>query len=117
MTVKTSSLVVVCSLALGCTQREASSSPTPAAAKRFLDTANETVLKLGTDQGRAGWVQQTFITDDTEVIAAQASQAANDAGGRLAKASTTFARVDVPPDQRPHLTLLHTSLTLAPHSR
>jgi peptidyl-dipeptidase A len=116
MTVKTSSLVVVCSLALGCTQREASSSPTAAAAKTFLDTANETVLKLGTDQGRAGWVQQTFITDDTEAIAAQASQAANDAGVRLAKASTTFARVDVPPDQRRQLTVLKTSLVLAPPS-
>jgi peptidyl-dipeptidase A len=116
MTIKTSSLVVVCSFALGCAQREASSSPTPAAAKKFLATANETVLKLGTDQGRAGWVQQTFITDDTEVMAAQASQAANDAGVRLAKESTKFDRVDVPPDQRRQLTVLKTSLVLAPPS-
>src|SRR5712692_7792724 len=117
MTIKTSFLVVICSLALGCTQTSSSSStPTPAGAKKFLDTVNETTLKLGIDQGRGGWVQQTFITDDTEVMSAQASQAANDAGARFAKESTKFDRVDVPSDERRMLTLLKTSLVLAPPS-
>src|SRR6266404_439006 len=105
MTSKTSSLVVICSLTLGCTQTSSSSSATAADAKTFLDTVNQTVLKLGIDQGRAGWVQQTFITDDTEAISAQASRAANDAGVRFAKESTRFDRIDVPPDQRRQLNL------------
>src|SRR5712692_83489 len=117
MTIKTSFLVVICSLALGCTQTSSSSStPTPAGAKKFLDSANQTTLKLGIDQGRAGWVQQTFITDDTEVLSAQASQAANDAGVRFAKEATKFERVEVPPDERRQLNLLKTSLVLAPPS-
>ena len=55
--------------------------PTPAGAKAFLTTANETTLRLGTQQGQAGWVQQTFITDDSEAIAARANLAYNEAGG------------------------------------
>ena len=58
-------------------------------------------------------MQQTFITDDTEAIAAQASQAANDAGARFAKESTKYDKVDVPADQRRQLNLLKTSLVLA----
>ena len=47
-------------------------------------------LKLGVEQGRAGWVQQTYITDDTEALSAKALQAAVDAGARFAKEATKF---------------------------
>src|SRR3954464_3764340 len=102
----------VCALASGCVQTSSSSSsaPTPAAAKAFLDTANDTLLRLGIQQGQAGWVQQTFITDDTEAIAARANQAANDAGAKFAKESTKYDRVEVPADQRRQLNLLKVSL-------
>jgi peptidyl-dipeptidase A len=113
MTFKHVSLAAVCSFALACTQTASSATPTPADAKSFLDNVNATTLKLGIDQGRAGWVQQTFITDDTEILSAQASQAANDAGARFAKESTKYDKVDVPPDQRRQLNLLKTSLVLA----
>src|SRR5437762_10542003 len=54
--------------AIGCTTTTTSSPAmaTPADAKAFLDTVNATMLKLGIAQGEAGWVQQTYITDDTE---------------------------------------------------
>src|SRR5439155_17488629 len=87
--------------------------PTAADAKTFLDTVNQTTLKLGIEQGRAGWVQQTYMTDDTETLWAHATQAAVDAGVRFAKESTTYDRVDVPVDERRELTLLKTSLVLA----
>ncbi len=103
----------LCALALACSQIASSSAPTAADAKSFLDNVNATTLKLGIDQSRAGWVQQTFITDDTEAISAQASQAANDAGARFAKESTKYDKVEVPADQRRQLTLLKTSLVLA----
>ncbi len=109
--------ICLCGAALSCSRPSPSPSPpTPADAKKFLDTANQTTLKLGIDQGRAGWVQQTFITDDTEVLSAQASQAANEAGVRFAKEATKFERVEVPPDERRQLNLLKTSLVLAPPS-
>src|SRR3954464_1486936 len=105
----------VCALASGCVQTSSSSSsaPTPAAAKTFLDTANDTTLRLGIQQGQAGWVQQTFITDDTEAIAARANQAANEAGAKFAKESVQFDNVQVPADGRRQLNLLKVSLVLA----
>jgi peptidyl-dipeptidase A len=91
----------------------ASTGPTPADAKAFLVTANATTAKLGIEQGQAGWVLQTYLTDDTEAIAARANQAANEAGARFAKESTKYDRVDVTPDERRQLNLLKVSLVLA----
>ena len=86
-------IACVCALASGCAQTSPSSStPTAAAAKAFLDTANATTLKLGIQAGQAGWVQQTFITDDTEAIAARANQAAIEAGARFAQGSGAVRR-------------------------
>jgi len=102
---------------MGCAQTSSSTggsgSATPADAKKFLDNANETTLKLGIAQSQAGWVQQNFITDDTEAIAARANQAAIEAGARFAKEATKYDKVDVPADQRRMLNLLKTSLVLA----
>src|SRR3982750_854683 len=104
----------VCALASGCVQTSSSSSaPTAAAAKTFLDTANDTTLRLGIQQGQAGWVQQTFITDDTEAIAARANQAANEAGARFAKQAVQYDKVQVPADERRQLNLLKVALVLA----
>src|SRR6267378_931584 len=109
--------VAICVLAMGCAQTSSSTggsgSATPADAKKFLDNANETTLKLGIAQSQAGWVQQTFITDDTEAIAARANQAAIEAGARFAKESTKHDHVEVPADQRRQLNLLKVSLVLA----
>ncbi len=102
---------VACAAAVACTSR--AGAPTPADAKTFLDTVSDTTLKLGIDASRAGWVQQTYITDDTELLSAQANQAANDAGARFAKEATKFDRVEVPADQRRELTLLKVGLVLA----
>src|SRR6185295_2106306 len=103
MTIKGWLLAVACSLAAGCAGNSASSSPaaaTPADAKTFLDTVNDTTLRLGIQQAQAGWVQQTYITDDTEALAARANQAANEAGARFAKESTKYDKLDLPADQR-----------------
>jgi peptidyl-dipeptidase A len=106
-----------CAAALGCTRAASSSSPAGAAdAKTFLDAANDTLLKLGVQQAQAGWVQQNFITDDTEAIEARASQAANDAGTRFAKEATKYDKVNVPADQRRMLNLLKVGNVLAPPS-
>ena len=76
-------LAGVCALSFGCARTPASSeAPTAAGAKTFLDTVSETNLTLGNQASQAGWVQQTFITDDTEAISARASQAANETRDR-----------------------------------
>jgi peptidyl-dipeptidase A len=89
------------------------SSSTPADAKRFLTDANAVMLRLGVAQARAGWVQQTYITDDTEALAARANQEYLDAAARLAKEATRFDRVDVPADERRQLALLKVALVVA----
>jgi len=106
-------IAALCATALGCAQTGSSPAPTPADAKAFLDTVNKTMLKLGIEQGTAGWVQQNFITDDTEAIAARANQAYIDAVARFAKEATNYDKVDVPADQRRQLMLLKVSLVMA----
>src|SRR5258706_524989 len=73
-------LASACATTIACAQTPSKPAPTAADAKAFLATANATTLTLGIQQAQAGWVQQTFITDDTEAMAARASQAANEAG-------------------------------------
>ena len=87
--------------------------PTPADAKAFLDGVNDTMKRLGIEQSRAGWVQQNFITDDTEALAARASQLAIDAAARFAKDAVRFDKVDVAADQRRQLNLLKVGLVMA----
>ncbi len=115
MTIKLLLFAGACATSLGCAQPPSASAPgpTPADAQAFLDNVNATTLKLGTQQGQAGWVQQTFITDDTEAIAARANQALNDAGARFAKESTKFDKVQVSADQRRQLNLLKVANVLA----
>jgi peptidyl-dipeptidase A len=106
-------IAALCATALGCAQTASSPAPTPADAKAFLDTVDKTMLKLGIEQGTAGWVQQNFITDDTEAIAARANQEYIDAVARFAKEATKYDAVDVPADQRRQLMLLKVSLVMA----
>src|SRR3954471_14393226 len=96
---------------LACTSNRASA-PTPADAKAFLDTVNQTMLKLGVEASQAGWVQQNFITDDTDAVAARANQRYIDAIARFVKDATRFDKLDLPADQRRALTVLKTSLVM-----
>src|SRR4029077_17109490 len=75
--------------------------------------ANATTKTLSMQQGQASWVQQTFITDDTEAISARANQAANEAGAKFARESVQYDKVEVPADQRRQLNLLKVALVLA----
>src|SRR3954447_17577675 len=113
MTIRSLILTGSCLAAAGCAQTSAKPAPSAAEAKAFLDDASATTLVLGTQQGQAGWVQQTFITDDTEAIAARANQAANEAGAKFARESVQFDHVEVPADQRRQLNLLKVALVLA----
>jgi peptidyl-dipeptidase A len=106
----------VCVTVVGCASTAPSDMATPADAKAFLDTVNGTMLKLAVAQGQAGWVQQTYITDDTEAISARANQEYADAIARYAKQARKFDTVDVPADERRQLNLLKVALVLAPPS-
>jgi peptidyl-dipeptidase A len=103
---------VALSAALGCRSASAPA-PTPADAAAFLGTVSETMLRLGVEQGQSGWVQQNFITDDTEALAARVNQRFIDTIARFAKEATKYDSVEVSADQRRQLNLLKLSLVMA----
>ncbi len=81
--------------------------------KKFMDDVNETLLKLGTEGSQAGWVSETYITDDTSALNARANQRFIDAIARFAKDSVKFDKVETTPDLRRELNLLKVSLVMA----
>src|SRR5579863_5399374 len=87
--------------------------PTVQEAKKFLDDAEKKLLALGNQAGQASWVQSTYITDDTEAIAAQANERAIAENVRLAKAATRFDRLKLPPNMARKMMLLKNGLVLA----
>ena len=86
---------------------------TPDDARTFLAEVNRELLKLSIDANRAGWIQSTYITPDTEALAAQANEAYVSASTRFAKEAARFQSTSVSPVERRQLELLRTSLTMA----
>ncbi len=86
---------------------------TVAGAKAFLEDAEAKLLALAVDSGRAGWVQSTYITDDTEILAAQANERLIAATVQYAKKATRFDGLKLPEDLARKMKLLKLSLTLA----
>src|SRR5262249_43639347 len=81
--------------------------------KKFMNDVNEMLLKLGTEGSQAGWVSETYITDDSSALNARANQRLIDATARFAKDSVKFDKVEMPPDLRRGLSLLKVSLVMA----
>lgn len=95
-------------VAAGCSRK-----PSADDARRFLDRAEEQLFRLSEEAGRASWVQATYITDDTEMLAARANQRLIDAVVQLVKESKRFEGVALPPDLARKMKLLKLSLTMA----
>src|SRR5271170_8127278 len=87
--------------------------PTVQEAKKFLDDAEVKLYKLGVESGRASWVQENFITDDTETLAALSNERFIAEAARLAKGATRFDKLKLPPDMARKMMLLKNGLTLA----
>jgi peptidyl-dipeptidase A len=82
-------------------------------AKKFLDEAEQKTFDLGNESQQATWVQENFITDDTEALSAKESQRAIDYSVQAAKEAKKYDGVQLPDDMRRKMTLLKTGLTLA----
>jgi peptidyl-dipeptidase A len=87
--------------------------PTAAEAQAFLEEAEAKLLALAVDESRTGWVQSTYITDDTEVLHAQANERLIAATAEDAKRAARFDGLKLPDDVARRLRLLKVSLTLA----
>lgn len=90
----------------------AQSPPTAAEAESFIDQAEQEILTLLVEAERAGWVQSTYITGDTELIAAKANERLIEATVRLAGESTRFDGLELSHNVARRLNLLKLALTL-----
>jgi peptidyl-dipeptidase A len=89
-----------------------SGSATKEEAEKFLADAEKRLLDLNIKAGRADWVKSTFITDDTELLAAEANDNLIAATTELAEQAHRYENVDLPADSKRKLKLLKLSLTL-----
>jgi peptidyl-dipeptidase A len=81
-------------------------------AQKFIAKAEKQLLDLNIKAARAEWVKSTFITDDTEALAADANEALIGATTELAEQARRFENVDLSPELKRKLKLLKLSLTL-----
>jgi len=102
---------ITCSLAVlaCCSARK----PTPEEARKFIDDAEQKLLVLSVDQSRADWVKSTYITDDTETLAAKLDEREIAATVEYAKQSTRFDGLELDPVTARKIKLLKLSLTIA----
>ena len=86
---------------------------TAAEAERFVASAEERLLKLSVEFGRADWVKDNFITDDTELLSAVANDRLMAATTEVAREAARFDGVAVSPELRRKLKLLRLALPVS----
>ena len=86
---------------------------TPEEARKFIDDVEQKLPVLGIDSGMADWVRSTYITDDTETLAAKLDERAIAAAVQYAKQATRFDGLKLDPVTARKIRLLKLSLTIA----
>jgi len=102
-------LILLLALLMGCGAKQ----PTEQEARDFMKNVEERLLALGVESGRADWVKDTFITGDTEILAAKADERDINATVEFAKQATRFDGLNLPADLARKMKLLKLSLTVA----
>jgi peptidyl-dipeptidase A len=98
-----------------CTENPAATSggnDSLAESEKFISDAEHRLLDLSIKSGRADWVKSTFITDDTEAMAAEANENLIAATTELADQGRRFEKLQLSPETQRKLKLLKLSLTL-----
>jgi peptidyl-dipeptidase A len=90
----------------------AATPPTAAEAKTFIENVEKRLLDLNVRSSRADWVQQNFITDDTEQMAADARKNLIAAVTDEAIKAKRFDAVKLPDDVRRKFDLLKLAVEL-----
>ncbi len=92
---------------------DTNSPPTVEEAIRFIAAAEEKLLASWIHRDRNAWVQSTYITPDTEILAAQAEQQTIQLTLDLIQESRRYIDLDLPYDVKRKLGLLLLDLTLS----
>ncbi len=90
-------LLAAFAIALPAQTKPSAKPPTVAEAQAFIDTANADLLKLTNEDQQAHWVEETYITDDTESLAAQADTRLLARTNELVIAARRFDGLQMPP--------------------
>ncbi len=88
----------------------AAAAPTVEETRRFVGQAEKRLLELWIKQGRADWVAQNFITDDTESISAEADKEVKAETAELAAAARRFDKLKLPDNVARKIKLLKLSV-------
>jgi peptidyl-dipeptidase A len=107
-----SALLLAMAPAAAAGSAESADSATVEEARQFVEEAEARLLDLWIKKDRAEWVQNNFITYDTEFMAAEAKKAVMAATAELAAAATRFDRLELPEDLARKLKLLKLSLSV-----
>jgi len=78
----------------------------------FVDDAEKQLLDLETQAQRAAWVEENFITVDTEQMAANANQELTAKGVLLSRGAHRFESISLPPELARKILLLEISTLL-----
>jgi peptidyl-dipeptidase A len=97
---------------LAAAPKKAAAKATATEARKFLDDASKRLLDLSIEAGRAAWVQENFITEDTQILAAARAEVVTGVAVELAKQATRFDDVQLDADLRRQMELLKRSLVL-----
>jgi peptidyl-dipeptidase A len=82
-------------------------------AREFMSEVESTLDKLNVMDSRASWVKDTYITDDTEILAAKADEDDIRQTVDFVHQAERFAALPLPPDLARKFRLLKLSLTVA----
>jgi peptidyl-dipeptidase A len=99
-------------LCWACGTPRAAGAPSAAEARAFVAAANAQLYDLSVKAERAEWVKANFITQDTEAIAADASERYVAASVALAKQAARFDAVALDASTRRQLALLKRAITM-----
>src|SRR6185295_5944729 len=92
-------------------QAQSGSAPTVSQAEEFMKQAEARLAELNVKVNHATWVQQNFITEDTEAISADAQEQMIAATTELVEQAKRFDGLRLPDDLARRFKLLRLSLT------
>src|SRR5277367_6376575 len=93
------------------TQAQSAAAPTLAEAEQFMKQAEARLAELSVKVNQASWVQENFITDDTEALAADAIDENTAVTTELVEQAKRFEGLKMPVDLERKFMLLRLSLT------
>jgi len=92
-------------------EAQAASKPSMADAEQFMNQAEARLNDIEVKAARASWVQENFITDDTQALSADGQDQLTAATTELIEQAKRFDGLQLPPDLARKFLLLRLSLT------